>query len=114
MTVRNYKSWMQYLALIAIIVSGFGTQRATAEDTRPSPQYVYKVIGDRQLKADVLCPDDWKATDERAAIVFFSGGAWPVRTGSLFRSGISATNLAWPCRHQRLQEKAPGLKIEQG
>ena len=40
------------------------------------PQYVYKTIGERELKTDVLYPDDWKPTDRRAAIVFFSGGAW--------------------------------------
>jgi acetyl esterase/lipase len=40
------------------------------------PQYVYKTIGQRELRVDVLYPDDWKPTDRRPAIVFFSGGAW--------------------------------------
>lgn len=51
-------------------------QPIVAEDAKPVPQYVYKVIGQRTLKADILYPDDWRASDKRPAIVFFSGGAW--------------------------------------
>ncbi|NQU37222.1 MAG: alpha/beta hydrolase fold domain-containing protein [Actinobacteria bacterium] len=40
------------------------------------PQFVYKTIGERELKADILYPDDWSANDKRSAVVFFSGGAW--------------------------------------
>jgi acetyl esterase/lipase len=47
-----------------------------AGESEQEHRYVYKTIGDRELKVDVLYPDDWKPTDRRAAIVFFSGGAW--------------------------------------
>jgi len=47
-----------------------------AGESEQKSQYVYKTIGDRELKVDILYPDDWKSTDRRAAIVFFSGGAW--------------------------------------
>jgi acetyl esterase/lipase len=46
------------------------------------PSYVYKAVGERQLKVDVLYPPDWKEADKRPGIVFFSGGA--------FRSGGTA------------------------
>ena len=47
-----------------------------AGESERKPQYVYKTIGERELTADILYPDDWKASDHRPAIVFFSGGAW--------------------------------------
>ena len=68
------------LAAIALILSlGVVQSRSgvvLAGESEQKPQYVYKTIGDRQLKTDILYPDDWKSTDRRAAIVFFSGGAW--------------------------------------
>ena len=53
---------------------------ARAGEPTRKPQYVYKTIGARELTADILYPGDWKPTDRRAAIVFFSGGGW--RTGT--------------------------------
>jgi len=37
---------------------------------------VYKKAGDRELKLLVEKPADWKASDQRPAIVFFFGGGW--------------------------------------
>lgn len=37
---------------------------------------VYKKIADRELKLNVFNPPDWKASDQRPAIVFFHGGGW--------------------------------------
>ncbi|MEY4484635.1 MAG: Acetylxylan esterase precursor [Verrucomicrobiota bacterium] len=37
---------------------------------------VYKKIGDLELKLTVVNPPDWKATDQRPALVFFHGGGW--------------------------------------
>lgn len=76
MTVVNSNSWTLCMALVAVMLLLAGVQPAVAEDADPVPQFVYKTVGDRQLKVDVLYPDDWKATDKRAAMVFFSGGAW--------------------------------------
>ncbi len=39
-------------------------------------EYVYKTVGDRELKLYVTKPDGWKATDQRPAIVFYHGGGW--------------------------------------
>jgi len=37
---------------------------------------IYKTIEGRQLKLYVTKPDDWKASDNRPAVVFFHGGGW--------------------------------------
>jgi acetyl esterase/lipase len=42
--------------------------------------YVYKRAGEQELIALVDLPPDWRATDRRPAMVYFSGGGW--RTGS--------------------------------
>ncbi|MCA9070107.1 MAG: alpha/beta hydrolase, partial [Planctomycetaceae bacterium] len=38
--------------------------------------HVYKTAGDRDLTLYVTKPTDWKATDQRPAIVFYHGGGW--------------------------------------
>jgi len=38
--------------------------------------HVYKTVGDRQLKLYVTKPADWKASNQRPAIVFYHGGGW--------------------------------------
>lgn len=76
------------LATIGLIcaVSALGghSGMAVAGEGERLPQYVYKTIGERELKTDVLYPDDWRPTDRRAAIVFFSGGAWRSGTTKQF------------------------------
>lgn len=37
---------------------------------------VYKKVIDRELKLNVFNPPDWKASEQRPAIVFFHGGGW--------------------------------------
>lgn len=37
---------------------------------------VYKKVADHELKLNVFNPPDWKASDQRPAIVFFHGGGW--------------------------------------
>ncbi|MDB6026448.1 MAG: Lipase [Verrucomicrobiales bacterium] len=38
--------------------------------------FVYKKIGDREMKLYVSKPADWKSSDQRPALVFFHGGGW--------------------------------------
>lgn len=61
------------MAVLTLILSAGAV---LAGESAGKPQYVYKTIGHRTLSADILYPNDWKASDRRAAIVFFSGGAW--------------------------------------
>ena len=46
---------------------------------------VYKKVGDRELKLHIAKPADWKATDQRPALVFFYGGGWVGGTPEQFR-----------------------------
>ena len=47
---------------------------------------VYKKVGEQELRLWILKPQDWKATDRRAAIVFFHGGGWVSGTPSQFNA----------------------------
>lgn len=38
--------------------------------------HIYKKAADRELKLTVVNPPDWKASDQRPAMVFFHGGGW--------------------------------------
>lgn len=38
--------------------------------------HVYKKVSDRELTLNAFNPPDWKAADQRPAIVFFHGGGW--------------------------------------
>lgn len=38
--------------------------------------HVYKKVGERELKITLVNPPDWKASDQRPAMVFFHGGGW--------------------------------------
>lgn len=44
--------------------------------TSTSEARVYKKAGDRELKLFIEKPADWKASDQRPALVFFFGGGW--------------------------------------
>lgn len=66
-------------ARIAVAIGLLGASCAAAEKGPLAPQapsYVYKTVGQRQLRVDVLYPTAWQASDRRPAIVFFSGGGF--------------------------------------
>jgi acetyl esterase/lipase len=45
----------------------------------------YKTVGDRELQIHINYPPGWKASDTRAAIVFFFGGGWNKGTVGQFQ-----------------------------
>jgi acetyl esterase len=51
---------------------------AAASKARPEPteKRVYKEVDGRKLEIWIWKPADWKATDQRSAIVFYHGGGW--------------------------------------
>lgn len=59
-----------------VIVSSAQSQPNTQAAPPVGTAHGYKKIGDLELKLYVTMPDDWKAGDQRPAIVFFHGGAW--------------------------------------
>ena len=76
--------------LLSFLLIGFGW----AETNVPSPvpvtetnevtpltlpgaePFVFKKVGDEELRLHVVKPKDWKATDKRACLVTFFGGGW--------------------------------------
>jgi acetyl esterase/lipase len=55
-----------------------------AETLVPDKEVVYKTIDRTKLKLHLFTPVDWKASDNRAAVVFFFGGAWSGGTPTQF------------------------------
>ncbi len=39
-------------------------------------EHLYKKVAGRELKLTIMNPPDWKASDQRPAMVFFHGGGW--------------------------------------
>jgi acetyl esterase/lipase len=50
----------------------------------PQESYVYKTMGERELKILLHYPPDWRPSDKRPVIVFFFGGGWNVGTVGQF------------------------------
>ncbi len=69
----------RHLVLITALTALCFTLPAIAqkgESGSSTKEYVYKTIGERELKMHVDFPPDWKKTDTRPVIVFFHGGGW--------------------------------------
>ncbi len=52
------------------------SKAAKAENGKPQEAYVFKTIGQKELKIHFHYPSDWKASDRRPVIIFFFGGGW--------------------------------------
>ena len=85
MMLSNVKLATTLSACLAILVLSTAARPTRADDAKPTPQFVYKTIGQRQLTADVLYPEVWRASDKRPSMVFFSGGGWRSGGTSQFR-----------------------------
>jgi acetyl esterase len=75
--MRNTMMKPLSLALSCAILAVLGTPARGAGRAQPAGKpYVYKSVGDRDLRLFVVTPPGWKAADSRPAIVFFHGGGW--------------------------------------
>ena len=82
------------LPLLAILLCAFCTQAAEAK-AKPAflgETHLYKQVEGRDLRLLVIKPPDWKATDQRPALVLFHGGGWTGGTPTQFND--QATYLA--------------------
>ncbi len=70
-----------------LLLSAVGTAAEVSQK-----EYVFKTVGERELKLHVDFPADWKATDKRPVIVFFFGGGW--KNGSVVAFERQAAYLA--------------------
>ena len=57
------------LILMCVLLMPFSTVRG-------AETVIYKKAGERELKLLIEKPADWKASDQRPAIVFYFGGGW--------------------------------------
>ena len=76
--------------LLSFLLAGFGWAEtnvlspALPQDTNEvtplalpgAEPFVFKKVGDEELRLHVVKPKDWKATDKRACLVTFFGGGW--------------------------------------
>ena len=70
---------IRLLVLLTVITASCVNTHAIAQERasdRAAKEYVYKTIGERELKMHVDFPPGWKETDTRPVIVFFHGGGW--------------------------------------
>jgi len=63
-----------FITAVGLFVVGISICAHGADFT--SETRTYKKAGDRDLKVFIEKPGDWKASDQRPAIVFFFGGGW--------------------------------------
>jgi len=88
---------MKHLCIIAMTLSVYFLdelrgQTPATENPGPIKQEaflretkIYKKVGERELKLTLEKPTDWKATDQRPALLFFFGGGWVGGTPEQFR-----------------------------
>ena len=68
---------MKPFLITALLLFSLGSFQARAQSpVFTSETFIYKKVGDRELKLFIEKPTDWKATDQRPALVFFFGGGW--------------------------------------
>jgi acetyl esterase/lipase len=68
----------------------------------------YRKIGESALKLEVFRPADWKASDQRAAIVFFFGGGWVGGSTSQFHpqaAHLAKRGMVAFCAEYRVQSR---------
>jgi acetyl esterase len=62
--------------LPAVLIALFLLRVGAGAAEIPGEARVYKKVDGRELKLHVFKPKDWKAADQRPAMVFFHGGGW--------------------------------------
>ena len=72
---------MKPILLLAGALAFFACVQSFAADAKPKTAFlgeerVYKKVDGRDLRLFIVKPDDWKATDQRPALVLFHGGGW--------------------------------------
>lgn len=75
---------MRYLVLLLLAASPACLAAPKPDVRKPDAVLPYRTIGETELKLEVFRPKDWKASDQRPAIVFFFGGGWTGGSTSQF------------------------------
>ena len=61
---------------LPVIGNPADTNEVTPPSLPGSEPFVFKKVGDTELRLHVVKPKDWKASDKRACLVTFFGGGW--------------------------------------
>ncbi len=64
-----------FSAAVLLLLNGF-LQPSSRAAQPEGEAHVYKTVGERKLRLYVTKPAEWKASDQRPAIVFYHGGGW--------------------------------------
>jgi acetyl esterase len=88
---------MKPILLLTGALAFFACATTFAADAKPKPAFlgeerIYKKVDGRDLRLFIVKPDDWKAADQRPALVLFHGGGWTGGTPTQFND--QATYLA--------------------
>ncbi|PAW86613.1 MAG: lipase [Pedosphaera sp. Tous-C6FEB] len=80
---------MKLLLPLTLVGLGLLSPSARGADAKPKSEFlgetrVYKKVDGRDLRLFIVKPDDWKATDQRPALVLFHGGGWTGGTPTQF------------------------------
>lgn len=90
-----------------------------AADAKPKAAFlgearIYKQVDGRDLRLFIVKPDDWKATDQRPALVLFHGGGWTGGTPTQFNDQtayLAKRGLVCVQVEYRLVKDIPGPPI---
>ncbi len=81
--MKTRSKLLSVIAVLSIPVLACGVCAEPAAP--PAGTRVYKTVGERGLRLHIEKPVDWKAADQRPAIVFFFGGGWVGGSPGQFR-----------------------------
>ena len=73
-----------FVTLIAMFCLNLQAYSQESGSEELAKTYVYKSVGERELKLHVDFPSDWRNTDSRPVIIFFHGGGWTGGTVGAF------------------------------
>jgi len=94
---------------IACLTVSLTAPAAPKPDIRnPDEVVVYRRTKEAELKLEIFRPRDWKADDQRPAIVFFFGGGWTGGTTAQFHpqaSRLAALGMVACCADYRVRSR---------
>jgi len=79
---------------LPVIGNPADTNEVTPPSLPGSEPFVFKKVGDTELRLHVVKPKDWKASDKRACLVTFFGGGWTSGTPAR-----SSTYAKWSTKY---------------
>lgn len=107
---------MKATLLLTFALTFLACSPAFAAEAKAKPAFlgeerVYKQVEGRGLRLFIVKPEDWKATDQRPALVLFHGGGWTGGTATQFNDQaayLAKRGLVCAQVEYRLVKDVPG------